>query len=302
MKISKKKLVSFITAVTALGAVAGALAFYSSTATIDNDLHTEKYGTKTVEEFTPDQLLEPGAEIIKKVGMTNIGSADQIVRISMVENWWRDANGNGKMDDGEAFATIPSSDTSFNDVSSANKATQGDPADGLVTGDHTVIAKKLAASGWTFENGYWYYNDVLKPGLNTGDLLETLKMADNADVGFFITTEYWSTVAVDDATLAAKKSAYESVKSDPSSTQAQIDAAEAELDEAYHWTTEKPDDVTKIRFIKKDTKVKEDAKGYSDALYTLSVITEACQVSADAVKEAWHLTGAPSGTNWGLTF
>lgn len=306
MKKTTKKLLPFVAAVLAMTLVAGTWAFYTSRSEINNELLTKKYGDKTVEEFTPKQKLQPGSEVTKEVGVTNTGDYDLVVRIKMDEKWTRGNTDFGvHASDADTFNSVAatkdvvSGNITATDAKQANEPTGR--TDGLVAGDETVMYKNLDLTNWTFDatNGYWYYSTKLAPGLNTGSLLKSLVLANDTDMGKYDTNEYWSIVAKDNAALAAAQADYDAAVA--GGVQATIDAAEVALDAAYNWQSgTRPADETIITFVKSDTKIDPNAGGYADAQYTLTITTEVCQATADAVEAEWTNVPASVKTGWGL--
>lgn len=279
MKLSKKKAAGSVAGVLALTLVAGSWAYYTSTSKIDNNLHTNIYADRTVEEFTPDQEMEPGSEIIKKVGVENTGDYDLVVRIKMEESWSRgDEEMIGFVSSDDKFGSVEKTDSGY-------IAEQQDPADGQVDGDESVIYKNLDLVNWTDGgDGYWYYNDKLAPGAGTGELLNSIIMATNADMGKYDTPrEYYSTA--DKAVVEAAKAVYEASQ--------KTEEDKAALEAAYGWVSAKPDDVSTITYIKSDNAIDQNAKGYAGADYKLSIITEVCQATRDAVSASWTTGNIP---------
>ncbi len=193
MRFSRRKTAIFASGLLALAVIAGVWAFFTANSSIRNVAHTSSYGTKTIEEFTPEQKLEPGGEIKKKVGVSNTGDYPLAVRIKMTESWARS---------GIEFIGFASSAAGFNSVAVTkdgmgniltSDATQaGEPAgktDGLTAGDESVMYKNLDLTGWSDGgDGYWYYSTLLAPGQSTGELLKSLVHADDTDMGKYTHT------------------------------------------------------------------------------------------------------------------
>lgn len=277
-KISKKKTIGFSVAALSMVAVVGTWAFYTSSTTINNNLHTLNYADRTIEEFTPDQNIEPGSEITKAVGVENTGDYDLVVRIKMTEKWVRDDS---------TIISFDSSDSAFKSVVNADPdytATQGSDTDGLVTGDESVMYKNIDLTNWIEgTDGYWYYNAKLEPGQSTGELLNSLIMATNADMGSYNNAEYYSTTSKD--VIDAAQAAYDANPTE---------ATKAALEAAYNWTTVQPTDTSTITFVKSENNIDNNLSGYANADYTLSIITEVCQATTDAVNASWTDGTVPS--------
>lgn len=272
MKIPKKKAAGFAAAALALAAIAGSWAYYTSTTGINNNLYTKSYADRTIEEFTPDQKIQPGSRITKKVGVENTGDYELAVRIRMDEKWTRDGRELiGFSSDQPAFGSVVKAEPDYT-------AVQGNASDGLLTGDESVMYKELDLTDWTAGgDGCWYYNRKLAPGKRTGNLLKSLVMATNADMGNYVTKDHYSTA--DKAAVAAAQNAYDR---DPS------EKNRAALETAYAWTGTKPEDESTITFIKSENTLDPAAGGYADANYTLTITTEICQATKGAVQAAWN--------------
>lgn len=298
MKRSKKRWGMFLAGITGIAVVGAAWAYFSNTATIDNKLKTEDgYGSKTIEEFTPNQSVEPGSEITKKISTTNTGAYDLVVRVKMDESWSRQ-----NLD----FISFASSSAQFNTVAKVGTvytATQagGVPGetDGKTAGDDSVMYKNLDLTNWMAGgDGYWYYKKLLKPGENTGDLLKSLVLATNTDMGKYTAAEYYSTVDKADPTLTAAQAAYQAALTTYQNTPNPVNLAalkqkESDLDVAYHWTTVKPLDESTITFMKNENAIDPVDSGYAKADYKLSITTEVCQATEDAVTATWTVNPLP---------
>lgn len=269
MKFSKKKGFAALAGVIAIMLIVGSWAYFTSTSSIDNELHTNQYGSKTVEEFTPKQAMEPGAEITKTVGVTNTGDYDLVVRIMLDEKWLREDI------EFKEIAGTGSIDTVDADTLEAN---QVDPADGLVPAtddEETVVYKKLDTIKWLKgSDGYFYYVDKLEAGQSTSNFMESILLAVNTDIGVYDTAIYYSVA----------------LKADMEALIADITSTEAEIEAAYGWTTTKPDDDSTITYIKSETALEDGKEGYANAEYTLTITTEVCQATLEAVDSEWGMT------------
>lgn len=291
MTKSKKKLIRLGAAVLALALVVGTFAYYSSVSKIDNNMHTLSYGDRTIEHFTPDQELEPGSQITKEVGVTNTGDYDLVVRIKMEEKWVR---GNDTLID------FDSSDDEFNtvDVDNDYTATQGSATDGQLTDDESVMHKQISLTNW-FDggDGYWYYDGKLAPGANTGNLLELLVLAKDTDMGKYNIAEAYSITAK--TVIEGKEQAVATAQADYNTTpsaanETALNNAKAALETAYAWTTTKPADTSTITYVKSESALDATNMGYAKADYTLTIITEVCQATKDAIVATW--TGVDNDT------
>ena len=124
----KKTLIAIITLVlvTVVGAT---FAYYTSNTSFENVFNTGKYKVKVVEEFVSPDNWVPGETIDKTVTAKNEGDVDAAVRISYIEKW--------ETQEG----------TDITDQIDSNPA----------------IINFSNTSDWTLNNGYYYYNYILKP-------------------------------------------------------------------------------------------------------------------------------------------
>ena len=268
MKLTSKKNIGFIAGILVLGLIVGVWAYFTSTSSIDNLLHTNSYGAKTQEEFTPGQVLEPGKEIEKKVAVTNTGDYDLVVRVSFAEKWARDGIDfktiayDGNIDTVEYSAGPPKAWTT----------SQDDATDGLTTLDnHSVVYKTFNPNDdWIKgDDGYWYFKTKLTSGQSTGNLLESIILASNTDIGKYEVTTYYS---IANKVTIADAIAYGII-----------------TETMYDWTTTKPDDDL-ITFMKSESAVADGFEGYANADYTLTITTEVCQATKEAVDGSWTMT------------
>lgn len=311
---NKKKLVTFLASVLSLALLVGTWAFFNATSSIDNKLKTNSYGNRTVEEFTPEQEIEPGMEIDKVVGNTNTGDYDLVVRIKMSEVWARND---------VVFISHESADADFNtitrggispdytysaeqyDFEGTNTASSDGIVDNGINADESVMYKTLDLTNWTDGgDGYWYYNNLLKPGQSTGALMTSVVLADNADMGKYNSGTFYSTVAKDDSALLAAQGLYDAAAAaylaDPTAgNKADMDEALEDLNEQYGWTDDVESlDESTITFIKAEDEISA-AGGYANANYTLTVTTEVCQATKEAVDATWGSVPSSSDIDWG---
>lgn len=198
-----KKMSKKATALAGLGVLAvvgGTFAYYNQTVSLENPLTTGHYDNELIEDYTPPtDDLKPGATIDKVVGAKNTGDYPVMVRIKMDEVWrQKDANGDiisHASTEGDGFAAIA---IGTEGVGYGNEfdATQVDDSDGLVRGDESVVRKNLAedfSDDWTYNanDGYWYYNKILTPGQTTGNLLESITLASDIDLGHYIQKDWY---------------------------------------------------------------------------------------------------------------
>jgi len=286
---------SALVGVAALVIITSTWAFFNSESRIENKLHTKEYGAETIEKFKPDQELEPGTAITKEVGVKNTGDYDLVVRVKLEEEWTRGD------DSFIAFASVDNDGTFNKEIISATKtddekvtAIQGDDNDGLVEDDQTVMYKNLLGveSGkWTQgADGWFYYAATLKAGDTTELLLDTLKLAGNTDMGKYEVVQKYSKTAISE--IESLEAAYNTAKADylvdqdDADKKAAMDTARTELEDAYEWTKEKPESKD-ITYQKMESILNANAKGYASAEYTLTIVTQVCQATAEAVSTIW---------------
>lgn len=297
MKINKK--VGALAGLAALAAVGGTWAFFNQTAAITNPFTTKQYNTSVVEHFNPadGEDWKPGGTVDKTVSAKNTGDYPILVRVSMDEKWYR---GDVK----EAFKTIKSSDGDvfFNVVKEDGgyKASQFDPEDGLAPeeffnqkGDDTVVYKNLNtgsdAGKWFYENGYWYWNGVLAAGTSTEQLMDSVTLASNIDLGKYVSTKSYYVMSADEAAKADALDSDNKIKAD-------FDVEKYIADNNKEWKTAASDKeeleaaqnaakAGSYFFRKAQSGLDENAKGYAGANYDLTITTEFIQATKDAVWE-----------------
>ena len=274
----KKKTMMLICSALALVMIIGVWAYYSSTTALENKLKTSEYGNETEEKFTPNQNWQPGEVVTKETNVRNTGDYDLFVRIKMNEDWSRTPGG--------SFIGHASSDAAFL-TATAGSATQANGAtgltDGKTTGDESVVFKKITTStDWVFNaaDGYWYYNKKLAAGASTVNLLESITLAGNTDMGKYTLVNYY--------TKAATKPDYDDISSDP-----------GDVDTMWVvYTGSVPEGATYSRGV---STLSADA-GYAGADYTLTITTETLQGTKEAfdATSSWSTTPPAVKGAWGL--
>ena len=310
MKNINKRTKVAISALMVLVLIAATWAYFTSESEIDNNFNTlGQYGMETIEKFIPDQDIEPGVTVEKEVGVKNTGDGGLVVRVRLDEKWAREGS--------ELIAISSENNGAFNGkIDSTSKDAQGkvtskqvSATDGAVAGDETVIHKNLLGlddGTWARGNdGYYYYKTVLTEKHTTSLLFDSITFAGDADLGFYVTpVEKYSIIASSviaplQATYNTTLAAYEADK-DNATKEAAFKAAETALEAGYAWSTTKPADTSKITYQKVSTSVDPSKAGYSSANYTLTVITQVCQATEEAVDETWPGMDATVKTAWGL--
>lgn len=278
----KKRNIAALAGVAAIFAVGGSLAYFNQTMEVENNFDTAKYGSTLVEDFNPSDGhdWEPGVEINKDVLVTNTGDKPVVVRVRFDETWKRGD---------EAFVDIKAEDDTLD--GKENKIMnvfQKDPADGEATADvdDSVVEKKLAnTEDWIYQDGYYYYRTALGSKLSTSEVLDAVKLTEEADMGQFLKKKYYSL-----AETAGENDWIPFPEKDGK------DITEAELAASL------PEGEV-IRHIKSDVAADAKALGYADADYTLKITAEVIQATSEAVDAVFGkgtAFEAPNGCDWEL--
>lgn len=244
-------------------AVGGVFAYFNQTMTVENPFDTGKYDSVLSEDFSPadGKNWEPGAEVNKDIEVKNTGNYDVIVRVKFDEKWVNKTDGK-----------IVKENTGMDATTSQDNA-----KDGLIAADGSVVAKTLKADNWVYKDGYWYYNKNLKANETTGIFLDAVKLLEDADMGKYTVTNY-----------------YTNAETKPELTNIGTDAAKQWV--AY--TGNVPEGAKHSIAI---TKQDPAAPGYGNADYTLTITAQTVQATEAAVKSAFGLTDIPTGCTWNLT-
>ncbi|MFI3205992.1 MAG: BsaA family SipW-dependent biofilm matrix protein [Clostridia bacterium] len=269
-----KKLAVILAGVLAVSAVAGSFAYYSETKSIDNTMETNVYGDTLTEVFTPDSNWEPGEEADKIVGVTNTGDYDIVVRIKMSETWTFSETVGDTL-------TINSDEVNFY-VDDAEESKQIDADDGLTDDgnseptdyDGSVVYKEFIEeldTYWTYNSadGYYYYNSILESGQSTGALLSSITLCEDTDMGVYETTTYYQVTTSETAPTAAVTDTSWTV----------LGATDSLAD-----VTVPDGSYLHIRTV---STITEDKEGYAGATYVLTITSETCQATEDAVDETF---------------
>lgn len=268
--LKKKRIALLLCGIAALALVAGIWAYYSSTNPIQNQLQTKSYGNELVEKFTPKSDWQPGEKVEKEVGVTNTGDYNLFVRIKMEETWTLS----------EGTLVSYNSDSAKFHSATSEFATQTSATDGLTTGDESVVYKEIDLTGWTLnaDDGYWYYTLPLKPSDSTGNLLKSITLAGNTDMGAYITTKYYTT--------ANPKPNNTEIGSDPAT-------------QWVEYSGNVPDGTTYTRAV---SDLNPGKTGYADAAYVLTITSETLQGTKEAFEASggWNTTPADVKDSWGV--
>ena len=290
MKKNKKVLV--LSGLLVLAMVAGVLAYFNKTTTINNPFSTKSYGGETVEKFNPGEGedWEPGATVEKLVTATNTGDYPLYVRVKFDETWTR-------KNESAAFIDIKAGDAAIEPGATAKKILnvfQTKDADGENDGianvnvDDTVVAKNLVnitgtdAKWIDGKDGYFYYYKPLEPTDSTEALLESVTLAQDADMGLYGSVITYALCADPDKKLTAPpadavwKSEAELLAGSGAATVADFMKLDRNKGMAL--------------FTKNTSALEAGLSGYADANYLLTITTDFVQTSADALTAAgWTL-------------
>lgn len=260
--------------------VGGTLAYFNQTLEAENKFETGTYGTELVEEFTPPPTdWEPGAKMNKDVYVTNTGDMPVVVRVKFEEEWKR---GDATFKKNDSMVTV-------------QEPSQGNPNDGYVSPDGTVVKKIFESENWEYDTktGWYYYTSKIAPGAATTKLLDGVQLISDVDMGDFNKVKYYTTISKD--------------KVDFRNGKVYLKGTETELGNAKDnkpengWVRYDEEAVPAgSTFNKSVTEIKDGAKGYSDADYTLKVTAITCQATTDAVEAIFADAPTDLVTNWNL--
>ncbi len=262
----RNKKIAGVTGLAAIMLIGGTFAYFNQTMTVENPFDTGKYDTVVTEDFKPDdgKNWEPGAKVNKDVTVENTGNYDVLVRVKFDEKWVNKGNKN-----------IVKTNEGMDDTTYQANAT-----DGLVELDKSVVAKELNKDNWVYNksDGYWYYKTNLKAGENTGKFLDSVTLLDDADMGKYSVTKYYTT--------AEKKPDKTAIGTDPAT-------------QWVEYTDTMPEKATHNMAV---TKQDSDAPGYGNANYTLTITAQTVQATSTALS-TFDLKedNVPEGCTWKLT-
>lgn len=296
----KKKTKVAVAGLATVALVGGTFAIWQATTTVNNPFSTNAYSADTVEKFNPadGDDWQPGAKVDKEVGAVNTGDYPVYVRMKMDEQWSRD---------GKVFKEIGSIATSIQpDAKDTHKITnvwQANPTDGVTNPDDTVVRKDgLDTTKWIFNpaDGYYYYYQTLEPGAYTEDnLIDSVTLDAAADMGKYANKEtvYWiasgekAELSVTDALeeqYAENYKTYAGINSEAvfenlelkDGTSVLVDGDEKATIKNYVTYLQEQDTEGNYSVFTKDGQaLDENAKGYADADYELTITAEFSQVN-----------------------
>lgn len=265
----------------AIMVIGGTWAYFNQSSVIKNPFSTGKYDSIVVEDFKPEDgdNWVPGATINKDVTVNNTGDYDLFVRVKLDETWTE-----------KGTDTARKTNTGMDSTTS-----QANAADGLVTADGSVVKKiinQTNADKWFYNStdGYWYYKYNLKAkgaedgGDTTGIFLDAVQLIEEADMGLYTTTKYYTTAA--DAPDASDSANFST------------DTSEAGTKWVVYTSENVPDGATHNIVITRQDSTKP---GYGNADYTLTITVETVQATEAAMKSAFKLDAAPTDCTWTFT-
>ena len=284
---AKKRTILIIAGLLAVALIAGTLAYWNQTASVENPFDTGKYGTTLEEDFKPSEGegWQPGVEVNKDVFVKNTGDQDLIVRARLDETWTRK---------GETAPYKSSAAAAPNgyDVYTTNQA---DPLDGLTAADGSVVTKAFGPStNWIDGgDGWYYYKSNLVGGASTDKWLDSVTLLADADMGKLETKYYVS--ASSDANPALWVW-FEYTGTMPAWINSTTGAASTEATGGAQVLHNK----TETSYVLNGT---TPLMGYSESDYVLKVTSQTVQPTQDAIDAIFGGGGAftaPAGTAWVL--
>ena len=258
----RKKLIPVVAVMMAVAIIAGSLAYWNQVHTIENPFNTgKKYGSSIIEDFTPDDDWQPGANVNKAVRVANTGDQDIIIRVKMDEKWVRKGD------------TTPYKEFKAEPDGAVYEIGQVSQTDGLTEADKSVVIKHFSDSvNWVDgKDGWFYYKTNLKEGGTTDEWLESVELLNDLDVG---AQEVLHSVTTDKDVNASTTW----VKYDPA-----VVSMPKEIDD-------KPVLHSKAEVVYKKDATDKDLIGYLNSNYTLTITTQTVQATKEAVIATFGLS------------
>jgi hypothetical protein len=131
-----------IVVVVGLFSIVNSFAFFKQSSYVENFLSTKFYKVDLIDIFDNYQLKLPGDFLNKDVSIKNNGEVEAVVRIQLTPIWTPAIDGLGNVLDVEAV---------------------------------TIGYGYYLNDDWTLIDGWFYYNYILSPGLETSLLVDSLK-------------------------------------------------------------------------------------------------------------------------------
>ncbi|ELC8351314.1 hypothetical protein QYB82_002140 [Clostridium perfringens] len=161
--MSKKKIIGLcIAGVLAVGSIGGSLAWFTSSDSVTNPFTTASTdnpsdlnsGIKINEKFDEKEAKDrlPGDKVTKQVNVINTAKYDQLIRVK-IKKVWKDAKGEEK-----------------SDLDTKNII--------LNFGENLTDSNKPEKGKWIEgSDGYYYYNGIVNPKVQTANLLESVTLS-----------------------------------------------------------------------------------------------------------------------------
>jgi len=147
--MENKKALIALALVAIVGVVGATFAYYTSTATVENEFTTGTYGTTVTEVFTSPDDWTPGTTTEKTVNVTNTGNVDIAVRVKYTEKW-----------------TAADGTTVLNGERDGERVAQFETGSSWVKGT----------------DGYYYYNANLTQGQTTSNFIDEVTFNPNFEL------------------------------------------------------------------------------------------------------------------------
>lgn len=263
----RKKHIAALAGIAAVFAVGGSLAYFNQDLEAVNVLKAGNFDTELVEEFRPDdgKNWKPGTTVNKDFAVKNSGNVPMVVRVSFQETWEKD---------GKAYVTIDTTEKEEGHGEADNKfesVWQEEPTDGLTDKDDSVVKKELnLGKEWVYSDGYYYYTKTLPAGGTTELLLDSVTLAENADLGKITVVKKYST--------NPDKTVPEEDWIPFPTDEEENPVSEAELSKQLK------EEGKTLYHMRSDIVTDENFRGYSDAAYNLTIKAHTVQATEDAVK------------------
>ncbi len=128
--------------IAVIGIVGGTLAYFQNTTTVNNTFRAQPYSTEITDTFTSPETWIPGTTTDKELTVKNTGDVTVAVRLSMEETW------TSKKGDSLSLT--------------------------IDNGEKAAIINLANTDDWTYEGGYYYYNNTLAKGESTSSFIDSV--------------------------------------------------------------------------------------------------------------------------------